>query len=103
MPIDRTRYPKNWDEIALAVKQQANWQCQHCKIQCLKPDSDSKSLSRADKARLTLTVHHANYCPEDNCLENLIPLCASCHLAMHRGGRKNVSPGQLSFIEKLLE
>lgn len=97
MPIDRSRYPKNWDDIALAVKQQANWQCRHCKTQCLKPDSDSKTLSRSQKARLTLTVHHANYCPEDNYPENLIPLCAPCHLAMHKNCRENVLIGQLSL------
>ena len=31
------RYPDNWKELALAVKEAANWQCQRCGRLCLKP------------------------------------------------------------------
>ena len=31
------RYPDNWTELALAVKESANWQCQRCGRLCLKP------------------------------------------------------------------
>jgi predicted HNH restriction endonuclease len=48
----------------------------------------------------TLTVHHANYTPEDNRAENLIPLCTACHLSYHTRKKSNVTPGQLSlFLE----
>lgn len=29
MPIDRKRYPTNWEQIAKDVKDAAGWQCQH--------------------------------------------------------------------------
>ncbi|MEH1932019.1 MAG: hypothetical protein V7K83_31960 [Nostoc sp.] len=30
MPIYRKRYANNWDEIALAIKEAAQWRCRHC-------------------------------------------------------------------------
>ncbi|MEM7592393.1 MAG: HNH endonuclease, partial [Cyanobacteria bacterium P01_A01_bin.83] len=45
----------------------------------------------------TLQVHHWNRDPRDNRPENLIALCSACHLEYHRGGKSNVSPGQLSL------
>ena len=30
------RYPDNWKELALAIKESANWQCQRCGRYCLK-------------------------------------------------------------------
>jgi len=32
-----SRYPDNWKQLALAVKESANWQCQRCGRLCLKP------------------------------------------------------------------
>jgi len=97
MPIDRKRYPAYWDTLALAIKTKAMWRCRHCLRQCLRP-GEGDGLSRSEKAKATLTVHHANFTPEDNREENLIPLCAPCHLAIHGRGRKgNISPGQLSL------
>lgn len=97
MPMDKSRYPKNWDEIAMRVKEKAGWTCKQCKLKCLQPDS-LVVLSKSDRAKLTLTVHHADYTPENNQPENLIALCSACHLGAHRGGRKNIIPGQLSLF-----
>ena len=74
MPIDAKRYPKNWKELALSVKEASGWTVH------------------------TLSVHHRNHQPEDNRLENLLAVCPACHLAMHRGGHGNASPGQLSLF-----
>jgi len=35
--MDRKRYPKNWNAIALEVKSEANWQCQDCGKPCRRP------------------------------------------------------------------
>ena len=96
MPMDRSRYPADWDAIALAVKENAGWVCRRCGQQCLHPGAGEK-LSKSDKAKLTLTVHHADFKPENNKPENLIPLCAPCHLRMHSPRKGNVSPGQLTL------
>jgi hypothetical protein len=99
MPIDRQRYGKNWQEVALQVKTAAGWRCQHCGQQCLRPGEKPKSLSRSEWTLRTLSVHHANFTPECNYIENLIPLCSPCHLALHGRARRrsNTSPGQLEL------
>lgn len=38
MPMDRTKYPKNWADIARAIKDAAGWKCEKCKHQCRFPD-----------------------------------------------------------------
>ncbi len=92
-----SRYPPNWHEISLKMKEKAQWKCSHCQMQCLKPTDDVSSLSKSERKRKTLNVHHANYKPEDNRPENLICLCTGCHLAQHTRRRGNISVGQLSL------
>lgn len=98
MPMDRSRYPKNWDAIALRIKNLAGWQCQRCGLECLAP-GQTKANNKSIDARRTLTVHHINYTPEDCSDENLIALCSGCHLWYHRYQRGNVSPGQLELFQ----
>ncbi|MDJ0619322.1 MAG: HNH endonuclease [Calothrix sp. MO_192.B10] len=90
-------YPDNWTEIATAIKQEAGWCCQKCGLQCIAPGEDTSHLSRSERMRRTLQVHHWNRNPSDNRRENLVALCTGCHLSYHQGGRSNVSPGQLSL------
>jgi len=91
------RYPDNWQEIALSVKESALWRCTKCNQQCLRPGKKS-GLTKSERCSLTLTVHHRNRIPEDNRPENLIALCTACHLSYHNRGQSNVSPGQLSLF-----
>jgi len=69
MPMDRAKYPPNWDEIALRVKNAADWHCEKCGIGHM---SDGTFGS-------CLTVHHPNLDPENPDAE-MIALCARCHL-----------------------
>lgn len=82
-----SRYPENWRQIALKVKENSQWQCAKCGIQCIKPNDDISALTKSERMRKTLTIHHVNDNPADNRLENLIPLCPACHLSFHRGKR----------------
>jgi hypothetical protein len=91
------RYPDNWQEIALSMKENAGWRCTKCHQQCLRPGKQS-GLTKSERCALTLTVHHRNRIPEDNRPENLIALCTACHLSYHNRGQSNVSPGQLSLF-----
>ena len=90
MPMDRKRYPPDWELIAMAVKEKAGWKCEVCGKQCRKPGE------RFDTHKRTLTVAHLNHTPEDCRPESLKAMCAPCHLrydAKHhaetRKGRKN--------------
>ncbi len=83
-----SRYGKNWQEIANAVKEKADWKCSKCGAD-FKKDKSTRGNS--------LQVHHWNRIPEDNRPENLVALCNSCHLAYHRGKKGNVTIGQLSL------
>ena len=90
MPMDKARYPANWKDIALSVKEKAGWRCEQCGMQCRKPGESFDTHKR------TLTVHHKDHVPENCELDNLIALCPKCHLkadagfhAEHRKDRKN--------------
>lgn len=78
MPMDRKRYPEDWDRIAFDVKDAAGWRCTVCGKQCRKPGEPF------DTHTLTLTVHHKDHRPENCGRENLVPLCAPCHLREER-------------------
>ena len=94
------RYSCDWKEIALAIKESACWRCRHCCKECLRPGQQKQDgLTKNELARLTLDVHHANCIPEDNRVENLIPLCKPCHISLHAGRYSNITPGQLSLFE----
>ncbi|OUC15644.1 MAG: hypothetical protein B0A82_05825 [Alkalinema sp. CACIAM 70d] len=109
MPMDRTLYPRDWDTIARAIKDAANWTCQGCGRPCRRPgESDMELCDRIidhfpqwedDLAvtiddpeqgpidvlklgRFTLTVAHLNHIPQDCRPENLKALCAPCHCRM---------------------
>lgn len=90
-------YPENWSDISTAIKQKAKWRCQKCGLKCIAPGEDTSKLSLSKRRVYTLQVHHWNRDPRDNRPENLIALCSACHLEYHRGGKSNVSPGQLSL------
>lgn len=74
MPMERERYPADWKRIAFEVKERAGWKCQSCGKQCRKPGEPFDTHKR------TLTVAHLNHTPEDVSKENLMALCAPCHL-----------------------
>lgn len=72
--MERERYPADWERIALTIKEAAGWICQKCGMQCRRPGEPF------DTHRRTLTVAHLNHTPEDCRSENLMALCAGCHL-----------------------
>lgn len=74
MPMDRTKYPANWDEIAAEVKTAADWKCEPCGKQCYRPGEKVLNF------RFVLTVAHVDH-NEANCdRDNLVAACSVCHL-----------------------
>ena len=115
MPMDRSLYPDNWDELALAIKTEANWCCTECGRPCRRPGETREAAifrltltehptvaelwepSGADAVvsklgRFTLTVAHLDHQPQNCDLNNLKALCAPCHgtYDLKQMGRKRV-------------
>lgn len=82
MPVDWSKYPANWDEIAGEVKDQAGWKCEQCGKQCRLPGESFDTHKR------TLTVAHINHVEMDCAPENLVALCPKCHLAYDETRKK---------------
>lgn len=97
MPMDKKRYPRDWAAIALKIKSKAKWKCQQCGKQCLKPSDSTEHLTRSEWGKSVLTVHHKNLVPEDCSPENLIALCAPCHLKVHALEKSKASIGQINL------
>ena len=74
MPMRRELYPDDWEEIANAVKREADWRCEGCEKHCRRPGDDFMGQDR------TLTVAHLDHDPANCDRENLRALCAPCHL-----------------------
>lgn len=101
MPMDRSLYPANWEEIALKVKRKARWTCHKCRRPCRKPGESiaalanrvrewpdayeevSKGLDFGDwvfkRGRFVLTVAHLDHRPSNCKPRNLRAWCAPCH------------------------
>jgi hypothetical protein len=109
MPMNRNRYPPDWDNIALIIKQTANWTCQSCGKPCRQPgERDDELIERIESkhpawaadlrewkinadggrveipklGRFTLTTAHLNHIPSDCRHGNLRALCSVCHCRM---------------------
>jgi len=74
MPMIRRLYPKDWQTVSEQVKWAARYKCESCGVQCRRPGE------AFDTHKRTLTCAHRNHKPWDCSRENLIALCAPCHL-----------------------
>lgn len=85
MPMNRSLYPENWNQISELIRERAGYRCEWCGAEYLQPHPVTGSLT-------ILSVHHIGVdkpdgspgSPHDkaDCRpENLVCLCARCHLA----------------------
>lgn len=114
MPMDKDKYPAEWKDIALRIKNGCDWVCQFCGMQCRKPGEPF------DTHRRTMSVHHMGVTRPDGSPgdphdkmdvrdENLVGLCSACHLradlpihianAARTRYRKLVLAGQMELIQ----
>ena len=87
MPIDQ-RYHPEWDTISRYIRELFDFYCARCGKDC-RNSITSESI---------LQVHHIDENPGNNDLENLIPLCATCHLKIEKEARLHAP-----YIETQLE
>ena len=71
------RYHQEWNTISRYVRELFNYYCSRCSQDC----------RNTTNPEMVLQVHHIDENPGNNTLENLIPLCASCHLKIEREAR----------------
>lgn len=98
MPIERDRYPQDWDTRSFQLKADVDWICQRCGKPCRQqgetletfmertftPGSPEWQDAFTYPQRYCLTVAHLDQDPSNNQPENLLALCAPCHLAHDR-------------------
>jgi len=97
MPMERDRYPADWEAVAFQVKAAANRHCQDCGRPCRRPDESwldfalrvrTTRLSECPlveeiafyPVRFILTTAHLDQNPANNAPSNLKALCSGCHL-----------------------
>lgn len=90
MPFEKSRYPDNWDEISLSIRNQANWICQACGYACRRPDEPWTQFCERmgwnafdpnhKRGQYVLTVAHLDQNPQNCDRANLKALCSICHL-----------------------
>jgi hypothetical protein len=99
MPMDFSRYPENWLQFTLNIRDSKDWSCENCGKQCRKTGellsdfilriwgnkqgqlvgNDWKEAVDFPK-RFSLTSAHLDQNPSNNHPANLKALCTVCHL-----------------------
>ncbi len=95
MPMNKSRYPKDWDRISKAIRHREGYRCGLCGApngeelvrlkECAAIWERTPVLAKIAFTRpfkCVLTVHHINYNTRDNRPQNLVALCQRCHLRL---------------------
>ena len=104
-PENRNRYPKDWKDISLRIREAAGWRCEWCG----KPDKRIVGEGHPpwddDDTHCVLTVAHLDHTPENCDPANLRALCERCHnkydAPMRAAGRRErarKAAGQLKLL-----
>lgn len=82
-PENKDRYPKDWKQISLRIRERAGQKCEDCGVE---------NYSIRDGSKIVLTVAHLDHTPENCADENLKAWCQRCHnrydAPMRRAGIK---------------
>ena len=73
MPFHADRYPSDWKQISIRIRERAGGKCEFCGAENYMPHPITGS-------KVVLTVAHLNHDPMDCRDENLKALCQRCHL-----------------------
>lgn len=84
-PENKHRYPANWKDISLRIKERAGWQCE-CLGECGRGTHPNRCPNTHNKpaygtgSKVILTTAHLNHTPENCDDNNLKAMCQGCHL-----------------------
>jgi hypothetical protein len=121
-PMDRSKYPTDWEAISRRIRDQADNRCQFCGVENgaigyrFGPDGkfeeaqgtgDAQVSDGGRAVRIVLTVAHLDHDTANNVDENLRALCQQCHNRHDRPFRtanaarmrvaKRIAAGQLEI------
>jgi hypothetical protein len=89
-PENRDRYPQDWPQISLAVKERAGWRCE-CRGECGRGTHAGRCPNRhgglaygTATTVVVLTTAHLDHTPENCDQDNLRAMCQGCHLHYDR-------------------
>lgn len=88
MPINYSKYPKDWKAISAAIRFRSGGQCEcegECGLHKTNPGprrciERNGQPAKWAKGKIVLTTAHLNHDPMDCRPENLKALCQRCHL-----------------------
>jgi len=69
-PENKSRYPKDWKQISLRIRERAGNKCEDCGVE---------NYSIRNGSKIVLTVAHLDHTPENCADENLRAWCQRCH------------------------
>ena len=81
-------YPPEWNLVSRAFREQSDWTCSHCEVQC----HASPAL---------LHTHHVNGIKADVRPENLRALCITCHREEQGHRTMYVDPARAKALDRL--
>lgn len=113
MPVDYSKYPKDWRAISKRIRERSGGQCEcegECGLHRTNPgprrcQERNGQPAQWARGKVVLTVAHLNHEPMDCRDENLKALCQRCHLRYdadhHRRNaaatrRRKLNNGELS-------
>jgi|SRR6185369_17923719 5-methylcytosine-specific restriction endonuclease McrA len=73
MGMNKEKYPPDWDEMSLRLRNEVGWCCEWCGAKYGEPHPETGSI-------VVLSVAHLNHDTTQNERDNLAVLCARCHL-----------------------
>lgn len=88
MPVDYSKYPKDWKQISLRIRERSGGQCE-CEGECglhrttrgpRRCCEMNGQPAKWAKGKIVLTVAHLNHIESDCRDENLKAMCQRCHL-----------------------
>lgn len=91
-PENKARYPKDWKQISLRIRERAGWRCEYVDANGYRCRAAHGEPHPFTLSRVVLTVAHLDHQPENCDPDNLMAMCQRCHNAydapMRRAGIK---------------
>ena len=96
----RRKYPTNWEQLARACKERADWKCEHCHVE----QFATRTSKRGTPYFIYLHAAHIYQLDTRNTQPELIALCISCHAAydyQHKQREKRIELERLKHRREL--